>query len=317
MVNIMMEIRPYSSKDAETVCRLWNDSLVHDQINIDNFYQKVIYDVNFDPGKLLVAEQDGKALGFVYATMRRFPDEVAGLQADQAWIVAFGVEPSARRKGAGRILLSSIEEKLCKEGAKKIDVGPYPNNYFSPGIDKNAYSSGVDFFLAHGYLKTSECCAMHLNLRGYETPPKYVEKKKALEAEGYRFKAYEAADALSLFAFAKEHFPYWLSNLRTSILAGRAGETLIVAQEASGATAGFVMRNMDGSHERFGPFATRPSLQGKGIGTVLFHEMMKNMVRERIFYTYFLWTSGRNLDIYATWDMSIFRTFSMISRTLP
>jgi GNAT superfamily N-acetyltransferase len=311
-----MKIKPYSGKDAETVCRLWNKSLVHDQINTDNFYQKVVYDVNFDPAKLLIAEQDGTAMGFVYATTRRFPDEIAGLQADQGWIVAFGVEPSARKKGAGKILLTSIEEKLREEGVKKIDVGPYPNNYFSPGIDKNAYSSGVEFFLAHGYLKTSESCAMHLNLRGYETPVKYVEKKKTLEAEGYRFKAYEAADALSLFVFAKEHFPYWLPNLRTSILAGRAEDTLIVAQEASGATVGFVLRNMDGSHERFGPFATKPSLQGKGIGTVLFHEMMENMVRNRIFYTYFLWTSGRNLDIYATWSMSIFRTFAMISKTM-
>jgi GNAT superfamily N-acetyltransferase len=312
----MTKIRPYSGQDDKTICGLWNKSLVHDQINIDNFYQRIIYDVNFDPGKLLIAEQDGTALGFVYATMRRFPDEVAGIQSEQGWIVAFGVESSARRKGVGKILLDSIEEKLRKEGAKKIDVGPYPNNYISPGIDKSVYSSGVEFFLANGYQKTSECCAMHLNLRGYETPAKYVEKKKALEGEGYRFKPYEAADAVSLFAFARESFPAWLPNLRTSILAGRAEKTLIVAQEASGATVGFVLRAMDGTPERFGPFATKPSLQGKGIGTVLFHEMMESMVRERIFYTYFLWTSGRNLDIYATWGMSIFRTYAMVSKIL-
>jgi GNAT superfamily N-acetyltransferase len=264
----------------------------------------------------LIAEQDGTELGFAYAAMRRFPDEAAGLQPEQAWIVAFGVEPSARRKGAGKILLNSIEEKLQKEGAKKIDVGPYANNYISPGIDKNAYSSGIEFFLAHGYQKISESCAMHLNLRGYEKAAKYVEKKKALEAEGYLFKPYEAADAVGLFAFARESFPEWLPILRVSILAGRAEKTLIVAKEASGAAVGFVLRAMDGTPERFGPFGTKPSLQGKGIGTVLFHEMMENMVRDRIFHTYFLWTSGRNLDIYAAWGMSIFRTYVMISKTL-
>jgi len=142
------------------------------------------------------------------------------------------------------------------------------------------------------------------------------KKRKALEAEGYCFKPYEAADAVSLFAFVKECFPTWFPILRPSIIAGRAEKTLIVAQDASGATVGFVLRAMDGTPERFGPFGTKPSLQGKGIGTVLFHEMMKNMVRDRIFYTYFLWTSGRNLDIYAAWGMSIFRTYAMISKTL-
>jgi len=175
----MVRTRPYSGQDAGTIIGLWNKALVHDQINIENFYQRIIYDANFDPDKLLIAEQDGTALGFVYATMRRFPDEASGLQPEQGWIVAFGVDPSARRKGVGKILLDAIEEKLRKEGAKKIDVGPYANNYISPGIDVKIYSSGVEFFLAHGYQKTSESHAMHLNLRGYETPAKYVEKKKS------------------------------------------------------------------------------------------------------------------------------------------
>ena len=312
-----MDIRQYNAQDANTVCRLWNESMVQDQINMDNFYRRVVYDLNFDPGKLLIAEQDGEALGFAYSVKRRFPDEVAGLQEEQAWIPALGVKPSARGKGVGQALLELTGEKLLNEGAKKIDVGPYPSNYICPGVDINAYSSGVRFFSSGGYEKKSESCSMHMNLRGYQTPAKYVEKKKALEAGGYRFKPYEAADALSLFAFVKEDFSWWLPDVRSSILAGRAEKNMILAQEAAtGATVGFVMRAMDGTPERFGPFGTKPSMQGKGIGTVLFHDMMENMVRDRIFYTFFLWTGGRNLDIYATWGMSIYRTYAMMSKTL-
>jgi GNAT superfamily N-acetyltransferase len=312
-----VDIRQYNAQDADTVCRLWNTSLVQDQINADNFYRRVIYDLNFDPGKLLIAEQDGEALGFAYSVKRHFPDEAAGLQEEQAWIPALGVKPSAAGRGVGQALLELTEEKLLEEGAKKIDVGPYPSNYICPGVDINAYSSGLRFFLSAGYEKKSESCSMHMNLRGCRTPAKYIEKKKTLEAAGYRFKPYEALDALSLFAFINEDFGLWLPYVRSSILAGRAEKTMLLAQEAAtGATVGFVMRAMDGTPERFGPFGIKPSLRGKGIGAVLFHEMMQNMVRDRIFYTYFLWTEGRNQDIYAGWGMSICRTYAMLSKTL-
>jgi len=310
-----VDIRQYNAHDAETVCRLWNASLAQDQINTDNFYRRVVYDLNFDPGKLLIAEQDGEALGFAYSVKRHFPDDAVGLQEEQAWIPALGVKPSAAGKGVGQALLELTEEKLLNEGAKKIDVGSYPSNYFCPGVDINAYPSGLKFFLSAGYEKKSESCSMHMNLGGYRTPAKYVEKKKTLEAAGYRFKPYEAVDALSLFTFIKEDFGWWLSDIRSSILAGRAEKTMLLAQEAdTGATVGFAMRAMDGTPERFGPFGMKPSLQGKGIGTVLFHEMMENMVRDRIFYTYFLWTEGRNPDIYASWGMSIYRTYAMLSK---
>jgi GNAT superfamily N-acetyltransferase len=217
----------------------------------------------------------------------------------------------------GQALLELTEEKLLEESAQKIDVGPYPSNYICPGVDKNANSSGLKFFLTAGNEKKSESCSMHMNLRGYRTPAKYIAKKKTLEAAGYRFKPYEAIDAVSLFAFIKEDFYLWLPDIRSSILAGRAEKTMLLAQDAAtGATVGFVMRAMDGTPERFGPFGTKPSLQGKGIGAVLFHEMMQNMVKDRIFYTYFLWTEGRNLDIYAGWGMSIYRTYAMLAKTL-
>jgi hypothetical protein len=73
---------------------------------------------------------------------------------------------------------------------------------------------------------------------------------------------------------------------------------------------------MDGTGERFGPFGVKPSLQGIGLGAVLFHGMMENLVENRIFYTYFLWTGGRNLDIYGTWGMKVYRTYAMIGRVI-
>jgi GNAT superfamily N-acetyltransferase len=310
-----MEIRPYAAADAEAACALWNACLPLDRINGDNFYRRIIYDVNFDPQKYLFAVDRGKPVGFVYGVKRRIPDEIAGLQPDQGWIAAMGVHPSRRGQGVGKALLDAVEGLLAAEGAKKIDVGPYATNYFCSGVDKDTYAPGVRFFTRRGYTAKGESFSMDIDLHGYQKPARYVEKKKALQAAGYRFKAFEPGDALGLFAFMREDFGWWLPDVRASILAGRAEKTLILAQNAGGETVGFVLRAMDGTGERFGPFGTKPSLQGIGLGSTLFHEMMENMTANRIFYTYFLWTSGRNVDIYGTWGMKIYRTYTMLGKT--
>jgi hypothetical protein len=74
------------------------------------------------------------------------------------------------------------------------------------------------------------------------------------------------------------------------------------------------MRAFDGTEERFGPFGVNPAHQGVGLGGVLFHEMMNQLVGQRIFYTWFLWTGGRNLDIYGTWGMKVYRTYTMMGK---
>lgn len=311
-----MEIKGYCSALEQTVLALWNICLPEDMLDRENFYRRVIYDVNFDPKKFLLAFEGETPAGFVYATNRKVPDEAAGLQAEQGWIVAMGVHPAMRRKEIGKTLLLKAEELLKKEGVCKIAAGPYSTNYIFPGVDKDAYASGTGFFKAMGYEKTGECCSMDTHLRGYRTPEKYAAKKKGLEEQGYRFIPYRSEDALPLFEFLHRDFAWWLPDVRGAITAGRAEKTLILAHSPEGKVIGFVLRALDGTPERFGPFGTSPSMQGKGIGTVLFHEMMENLVKARLFYTYFLWTGGRNLDIYGTWGMKIYRSYEMLSKTL-
>ena len=69
-----MTIRQYRAGDAEAACGLWNACLGEDQINGDNFYRRIIYDLNFDPEKYLFAEEGGELLGFVYGVKRSVPD---------------------------------------------------------------------------------------------------------------------------------------------------------------------------------------------------------------------------------------------------
>jgi GNAT superfamily N-acetyltransferase len=311
-----MEIRAFTGKDAAEVTGLWNYCLGRDQLDIDSFYRRIIYDVNFDPSLFLLAKENGKAVGFIHGVKRRHYDEVNGLEPEQAWITAMGVHPSCRKKGAGTALLHTMENLLRERGAKRLDVGPYGSAYICPGIDKESYPEGVRFFENRGYINSGVSCSMSMNLWGFTIPSQYIEKKKTLEAQGFIFKPFSKEDAPALFEFIREYFPTWLPLIRPSILEGRAEKTLIIALDKSGEAAGFVLRAMDGPEERFGPFAVRPDLQGIGLGSVLFHQMMENMIRNRIFHTYFMWTQGRNLEIYGSWGMKVFRRYAMFYKKL-
>ena len=311
-----MQIRAYKAWDENTAITLWNESLPKDQIDKGNFYSRIVYDINFSPSNYLLAFLDDTPAGFIYFTRRLVPDEIGGLEPERAWIVAMGVHPDFRRRGIGRVLVDKAEAAMKAAGAVRIDVGTYATNYIVPGVDKDNYEGGVRFFEAIGYENRGECCAMNINLHGYTYPERYKEKRKKLEARGYTIKPYENIDALPLFRFMQEDFPYWLPNVRACALSGRGGERMIIAKDKDGDVVGFAMRGMDGTEERFGPFGTKPELQGIGLGSVIFNEMMRSMCSRRVFYAYFLWTAGRNLEIYATWGMKIFRTFCLMSKIL-
>jgi len=309
-----MVVRNYTAVDEAAAIELWNRCLTSDTVDKNNFYRRVVCDINFDPDQYLVAEEGEKLLGFAYGTKRRVPDEAAGMQQDKAWLVAMGVDPTHRRKGVGTALLTALEAALMASGAKTIDVGPYPNNYFFPGVDQSAYGSGEAFLASRGYTSKGTCASMDMNLRGYETPERYLEKKAKLEAAGYKFGSLKLQDCVPVFDFLHKNFPYWLPNVRENILQGRGEETIQLAWNPNGEAVGFAMRAMDGTPGRFGPFGVASTEQGTGIGGVLFDNLITDMIKCRIFYTWFLWTGGRNLDIYGTWGMKIYRTYMMMSK---
>ncbi|MCL2286083.1 MAG: GNAT family N-acetyltransferase [Firmicutes bacterium] len=311
-----MIIRIYTAQDEQAAIKLWNASLTEDRINKENFYTRIICDVNFDPHLYLLAEENGELIGFAYGTKRRVPDEGVGLQPENGWLVAMGCSPNHRRKGVGSALVRTLENEFVMRGVKKLDVGAYATNYFFPGVDQKAYAVGVEFFKSLGYADKGICCSMDLNLREYETPARYLHRKAKLEYDGYTFGGFRMENCLPLFDFMNAYFPYWLPNIRENILRGRGEESIQLAWNPKGEVVGFAMRAMDGTPGRFGPFGVANDQQGTGLGGVLFHNLVSDMVERRIFYTWFLWTGGRNLDIYATWGMKVYRSYCMMGKVL-
>ncbi len=311
-----MTIRSLTSGDIAAAQTLWNQCLPQDALDMREFGKRILYDVNFDPELYLLAEEGGLLAGFCYLTLRRVPDEIAGLEPGKAYLVAMGVRPGCMRKGAGKALIEWAHTLLKNRGVTTVAVCCYANNYFCPGVDAAAYPEGVPFLESMGYEARGECVSMALNLHGFVYPRKYLEKKAALCAQGYRFAPFTPADTLALYAFMRAEFAHWLPNVRQALAEGRGEDALLLAHAPNGEVIGFVLRAMDGCPERFGPFGVSNAMQGGGIGTVLFHEMMQSMVEKHIFYTHFLWTGGRNIDIYSTWGMHVYRTYTLMNATL-
>jgi len=298
-----MKIRSYTAKDDTAAIALWNTTLKEDKINRENFYTRVICDNGFDPNLYLLAEENGELVGFIYGAK----------SAEKAWIIAMGVDPNHRRKGIGRVLVSAFETAT---GAKTIDIGGYTGSYFFPGVDQKNYADAIEFFKNLGYGEIGVNASMDLNLREYETPTKYIERRKKLESEGYTFGAFKLEDSLPLFEFFRKHFPYWLDGAKANILRGVGHETIQIAKNPAGEVIGYAMRASDGTPGRFGPFGVSNDQQGTGVGGILFHNLISDMVERRIFYTWFLWTGGRNLDIYAAWGMEQYRVYSRMEKTI-
>ena len=303
-----MIIRGYRASDGRAAIRLWNASLKEDKLNKENFYTRIICDANFDPSLYLLAEEAGEIIGFAYGAI--------GANVEKAYIVAMGICPKHRRKGVGTALAKELEAIVRARGVKTLDIGNYAVSYFFPGVDEKNYADAIALFKGLGYEEKGTCSSMDLNLREYETPTKYTERKKKLESEGYTFGNFKWEDCLPIFEFLRVHFPHWLGGARSNVLRGCGHETIQLAWNPKGEVVGFAMRAGDGTPGRFGPFGVAESEQGTGLGGILFHNLVSDMVERRIFYTWFLWTGGRNLDIYATWGMKKYRNYAVMGKNL-
>ncbi|MFV0255086.1 MAG: GNAT family N-acetyltransferase, partial [Erysipelotrichaceae bacterium] len=79
---------------------------------------------------------------------------------------------------------------------------------------------------------------------------------------------------------------------------------------------GFCMRKMDGNDSRFGPIGIAKEYQGKGLGGILLELFMQEARKSQIYYLYFLWTGGTNINFYGKHGFSIVREYHLYRKEL-
>jgi ribosomal protein S18 acetylase RimI-like enzyme len=159
----MLRIRAFRNDDPPGLVALWNQAATgrgsYPLHSATPFERHIFSRPYFDPAGFLVAEDDGRIVGFVHAGFGPRKDESAP-DRTRGVICAIAVLPSHRRRRIGSQLLHKAEQYLSARGTKSVQAGaarPLNPFYFglyggsdSPGFLLSDAASGP-FFESHGY----------------------------------------------------------------------------------------------------------------------------------------------------------------------
>jgi ribosomal protein S18 acetylase RimI-like enzyme len=305
-------IRPYHGADEAALLRLWNASMTHDPINAAVLRTRVLLDPNFQPEGLLVAEVDGRLVGFVLSLMRQVPLFLQGLEPERGWITAFGVHTDWRRQGIGRQLFAAVMARFVAAGRKQIEIAPYTPNYFIPGVDSDAYAPAVQFLASQGWQTVSTPISMRAELTGFQLPAEIVKVEQALAAQNIDIRPVTAADLPALMSFIADKFGWdWYRFAQEYLLTlfgpGADDIGFLVAVQGE-RIVGYCQQR----RERFGPFGVDPAARSQGIGRVLLFRCLAAMLAKGFHCAWFLWTGRDAARLYERAGFHTVRRFAVM-----
>jgi ribosomal protein S18 acetylase RimI-like enzyme len=158
-----MRYRTFRNADPPAVVALWNESLTHRgavELRSHTPLENAVFNKPyFDPLGFVVAEDDGRMVGFAHAGFGP-TDDLSALDPSKGVIAAVAVRPDRRRAGLGSELLRRAEDYLRERGATTLRAGPSrPDKPFYLGVYGGSNAPGFlrsdsevePFLLARGY----------------------------------------------------------------------------------------------------------------------------------------------------------------------
>ncbi len=309
-------VRPYRGADEAALLDLWNEALTHDRIDAARFRTQVLLDANFDPAGLLLAEVEGRLVGFLLSIVRQVPLFLQGLEPELAWITAFGVRPAWQRQGVGRQLFDAALSRLASQGRQRVLISPYTPNYFTPGVDVDAYPAAMAFLQGNGWQVTSTPISMQVDLNGFRVPAEIVAQEERLAGQGIAIRPVQAADLPALMPFIAQHFGWDWFRFAQEHLLQRFGpgsdEMCFLVAVRHQEIVGYCQQR----RERFGPFGVDPAQRGQGIGRLLLFRCLDTMLAKGFHCAWFLWTGRNAARLYELAGFRQVRQFAILQRAI-
>ena len=309
-------LRPYRGADEAALLELWNETLAHDRIDAARFRTQVLLDANFEPAGLLLAEVEGRLAGFLLSIVRQVPLFLQGLEPELAWITAFGVRPAWQRQGVGRQLFDAALSRLASQGRQRVLISPYTPNYFTPGVDVDAYPAAMAFLQANGWQVTSTPIAMQVDLNGFCIPAEIVALHERLTGQGIAVRPVQAADLPALLPFIARHFGWdWFRFAQEYLLQlfGPGSDEICFLVATHGTE---ILGYCQGRRERFGPFGVDPAQRSQGIGRLLLFHCLDAMLAKGFHCAWFLWTGRNAARLYELAGFRQVRQFAILQRAI-
>jgi ribosomal protein S18 acetylase RimI-like enzyme len=162
----VLQYRQFRNTDAPALMRIWNECFTgRGAVRLQRptpLEERVFAKLYFDPAGLIIAEEDGAAVGFVHAGFGPGGDG-SDLDTSSGVVCIIGVRPECRRRGIGTALLARAEEYLRQRGAATLYAGPHwPRDPFYFGLYGGSGAPGflasdanaAPFLVKHRYLVT-------------------------------------------------------------------------------------------------------------------------------------------------------------------
>lgn len=175
-VILVVQYRTFHNSDPPKILKLWHASNLGpsaaEGFPCDILELFVFSQPYFDRDGLIVAEHDGRIVGFVHAGFSALPDQ-SGLDPSAGVICGLMVHPEARRQGTGSELVRRAEQYLVAHGAKTVTAGAGMNgNGFYNGIYGGLQPAGFsrsaapweEFLQPLGYEPYSSTRVLHRDL---------------------------------------------------------------------------------------------------------------------------------------------------------
>lgn len=309
-------LRPFQPADLEPVVGLWNHCLHKDPISTERFWRLYLLDPNFSAEGALIAESEGKPVGYLQALYTKTPPGLIVPKPDTGWITAFFVAPEFRRQGVGAELMRRGLQVLKDQGCSRATCNGYGPYYSFPGVNLDYGEAGA-FMRALGFKSHAEAVAMSKDLEGVRTPEDVAERRKSLADDGTVVRWFEPADTLPLLQFSEECFPSWRSGLIDGLQHDNRDIMVVVRR---GLVLGYTQwQNTQtdppfGVPGRFGPFGVHPEMRGQGLGAVIFYALIEEVQKRGCRELWFGWAGGRNLSFYERAGCRVMRRFQLFAK---
>ena len=110
-----LKIRPLDELDLEGIGAI--DEKIGGRYQPEVWERRVGYYLRRDPEASLVAEADGKVVGFMFGEMR---SGEFGLEEPTGWIEVLGVDPDFRGRAVGRQMAEAMLDYFRSQGAVQV-----------------------------------------------------------------------------------------------------------------------------------------------------------------------------------------------------
>ncbi len=347
-----MRIRPYAPMDRPAVVALWNASaqageVVYRPIDEAYFARKFEADPNWDARFALIAEEDGRAVGFIHGLCKKIflPNETS--ENTPGFVTVIFVDAARRRQGIGTALLAALLQAFRAAGKSQAacaNSNPLNIDWIIPGTPGHDHNNapGVDvlcpgypFFLRQGFDEHGREIAMYLNLADYRWAEEIDAIRERLAGEGIFIGQYDASLDYDYDGMC-DRIPsdYWRASIRSEIAAWKTGKPttdirflpngkvpkgprpMLVATH-EGKIVGFTgpVDKQDSGRGYFTGICTDPLYERRGIATVLFNLLMRAFVDEgAAFSTLFTGDTNHAQRLYLRTGFTIVRRFALMTK---